>query len=81
MTLELKKVGPGFNTYHVTSRFCHNSSLVQFPRLEVPFQANWGGSLRWCEDCSKNVEKLQNIMMTKRLLQQKVKKHDSTSLL
>ena len=59
LTLELKKVGPGFNTYHVISQFCHNSSLVWFPRLEVPLQANWGGGLQWCEDCSKNVEKLK----------------------
>ena len=80
LALELKKIGPGFNTYHVLFGCRHNSSLVRFPRLEVPFQANWGGGLQWCEDCSKNVEKLQNNVMTKRLLQQKVKKRDSTSL-
>ena len=74
LTLELRKIGHGFNTYHVISWIRHNSSLVRFPRLEVPFQANWGGGLRWCEDCSKNVGKLQNIVMAKGLLQQNSEK-------
>ena len=80
LTLKLKKIGSDFNTYHIFIERYHNSSLAQFPRLEVPFQANWAGGLQWCDDCIKNEGKLQNIVMAKRLLQQKVKKRDSTSL-